>query len=291
MGLFANMFGGAKLKAASKKAAAAQIAGQQKGVDELNRQFDVTSGQYQPYQQQGAAALQQQGNLIGTGGADAQAAAIEQLRNSPYFQSLYRQGNEAIMQNAAATGGLRGGNTEASLYNLGADTLSQTIQQQLQNLGGLSQQGFSAVSGLGNLGAQNAGSVANLFNAQGQASAQDILTRGTIANNAWSGLGSMLLSGAGMALGIPGMGGAMGGAGGGAGGFLSGLAKQIPSASIGNGGSGGFLGALRGGGGLLSMLGGSPQINPSSGSMPVSFGSPSALSSVPSGWSLPGIHF
>src|SRR5436190_12435694 len=127
MGIIGNMFGGAQAKKASKKAAKAQIAGMEKGIEEQRRQFDVTSGYFEPYRQQGQQALGQYGDLLGTGGGAAQQAAIEQLRQSPFYQSLYRNGEESVLQNASATGGLRGGNTERSLYELGEDTLARTL--------------------------------------------------------------------------------------------------------------------------------------------------------------------
>src|SRR3982751_2790139 len=98
MGLFGTIggiIGASKMKKASKKASKAQIAAMQKGIEEQRRQFDLPSGYYQPYRVAGEAGLKGYGDLLGTGGPEAQQAAIQQLQQSPYFQSLYRTGEEA----------------------------------------------------------------------------------------------------------------------------------------------------------------------------------------------------
>lgn len=108
-----------------------------------------TSGQeavagFSPYSGAGEAALQQQQALAGLLGPEAQAAAIAQLEASPQFQSMVAQGERAILQNAAATGGVRGGNVQAALATFRPQLLSQIIEQQYAKLGGLSSQGLEA---------------------------------------------------------------------------------------------------------------------------------------------------
>ena len=116
MGIFANMFGGAQMAKASKKAAAAQTAAMQQGIGQQNQTLDTIGGYYQPYQEFGNTALGQYGDLLGIHGGDPQQAAITALQNSPYFKMLYGQGQEAVLQNASATGGISGGNTNHSTY-------------------------------------------------------------------------------------------------------------------------------------------------------------------------------
>lgn len=100
--------------------------------------------------------------LPGGGQAGAQERAIAGLQDSPLFKALFGAGEDAIMGNASATGGLRGGNTQRSLADFGSDTLAKVIQQQLSNLSGVSGQGLSATGQYGTFGANAAGSVANL---------------------------------------------------------------------------------------------------------------------------------
>jgi hypothetical protein len=215
-GALGGLIGGAKAKKSSKKAAKAQIAGMQQGIGEQQRQLGVTTGMFQPWLQGGTEAAGMYGNLVGTGGWDAQQEAINQLQASPFYQSLYRNGEEALLQNASATGGLRGGNTERSLADFGADTLSTTIDRQLSALGGLSQQGYNAAGALGGFGANTANNVTSLLTGQGQAKADDIMRRAAITANMWQTGGGFLDSAASAIAGGIGAGGGFGamGAGG-----------------------------------------------------------------------------
>lgn len=195
MGLFSfvsGIFGGGSKKKAAQKAADAQIAFAQKGLDETKRQFDQSRADQLPWLEAGQDALAAQTDLLGLGGADEQAAAIAALKGSPLFASLFATGNEAILGNAAATGNLRGGNTINDLAGFGRDTLSQVIQSQLANLGGISAQGGATGAGLGALGANAAGSMANLFNQQGAAKAGMHLAKGGINAQNWANAGSFL---------------------------------------------------------------------------------------------------
>lgn len=86
----------------------------------------------------------------GGSGASSQQSAIDALKASPLYQSQYHNGEQAVLANAAATGGLRGGNANASLYNLGANTLANVYQQQFSNLGSITGLGENAAAGTGN---------------------------------------------------------------------------------------------------------------------------------------------
>lgn len=129
-----------------------------------------------------------------TGGAVDQQGAIDALKASPLYQSLYRNGEEAILSNAAATGGLRGGNTQGALYNLGADTLSNVIQNQLANLGGIANMGMGSAGQLGQFGASAASNIGNASMAQGQARSDASMLRGALSANQWKNVGDGLNS-------------------------------------------------------------------------------------------------
>jgi hypothetical protein len=124
-----------------------------------------------PYAQAGEGALSAQQALIGLAGPEAQAAAIRQIEMSPQFTSIVQQGENALLQNASATGGLRGGNTQAALAQFRPNVLSGLIQQQYQNLGGLTTTGLNAAAGTGQAGMQTGANVANLLQQQGAATA------------------------------------------------------------------------------------------------------------------------
>lgn len=108
------------------------------------------------YGSAGLGALGQQQVLSGVQGADAQNAAIQGISQNPAFQGLLKQGSDLILQNAAATGGLHGGNVQAALGQFAPGLLNQFIQQQYSNLGGLSSMGASAYNSLAGLGQSSA---------------------------------------------------------------------------------------------------------------------------------------
>jgi hypothetical protein len=193
MGLFSlvgSLIGSGSAKRQSRKAEAASIAGMEKGIAETRRQFDVTQGNFKPWLDAGTQALGAQGNLVGLNGNDAQQAAITSLRASPLYQSLFRNGEEALLQNASATGSMRGGNMQRGLADFGADTLSTVIQQQLASLGGIAGQGYNSAGALGQFGAQASSDVASLYGAQGAARAGGLLQRGAINMQNWKNIGS-----------------------------------------------------------------------------------------------------
>jgi len=219
MGLFGSVgsiIGGFAAKKASKKAEKAQSKGFRQAMDEQRLRFGQTEAQYQPWIDQGQQAWGGMGGLVGLGGADAQQAAIEQLKASPYYQSLFNTGQEALLQNASATGGLRGGDTQRGLADFGRDTLSATIQQQLANLGGIAQTGYDATGAMGGFRQNLAGAMGVLQTGQGAAKAQDYIRRGNITANQWTAGGNLLDQAAAAVAGGIGAGGGFGamGAGG-----------------------------------------------------------------------------
>lgn len=307
IGLFssiAGVFGAASKKKAAGKAADAQIAAAQKGIDTISANNTATQANFQPYLSTGSSANSAIVDLLGLGGTAAQTAAqpqplttpnyaayvqnnpdllaeyqrdsggmtpdqwgerhwqkfgqsenrpytpttnpqaaasqptgdpisgqqaqqtaIDQLKASPLFQSLFRTGQETIDQNASATGGLRGGNVQNSLANFGSDTLAKVIQQQLQNLGSLSSQGLTAAGTAGGLSANASNGIAGLFGDQGQAQAGGIIGKA----NANQEMYKSIADGAGQLFGTitppAGAGGASGAGGSGGGGIMSTLAK------------------------------------------------------------------
>ncbi len=134
----------------------------------------------------------QQGNLVGLNGEGVQASAIEALQGSPLFRSLMRSGEEAILANASATGGLRGGNLQRGLADFRADLLAQTIERQLAQLGGISGRGQQAVGDISQLGAGKANAVTALLGNQGAVRAGALLNRGGINAANWMNVGSTL---------------------------------------------------------------------------------------------------
>lgn len=126
-----------------------------------------------------------------TTGADAQQQAIAQLENSPMFQALARQGEQGILQNASATGGLRGGNVQGALAQFRPAMLNQQIQQQLAQFGGIASLGQNAAAGVGNAGLQTGQNIAGLMQDSGQARAYGALGQGQALAGGLSALGGL----------------------------------------------------------------------------------------------------
>ena len=147
----------------------------QGGIDEQRRQFDAIQKLLQPYTEAGTGALTQQQALLGMGTPEAQQQAIAALQGSPQFAALQQQGENAILQNASATGGLRGGNVQGALAQFRPALLSSLIDQQYSRLGGLTAIGQNAAAGVGNAGMSTGSNIATLLGRQGQAEAGGIL--------------------------------------------------------------------------------------------------------------------
>lgn len=245
--------GGAAIYSANKQEKTAGQASQiqqqsaDAGIDEQRRQFDVATqeqrqrfeqlqkllspfvtagagaiGGLQPYQQAGMQALEQQRALAGLGGPQAQQAAIDAIQGSPLFGAISQQGEGAILANASATGGLRGGNVQAALAQFRPQLLAQMINEQYGRLGGLStsglntttnllQLGQAAAAGTGSAGLQTGANIgqgamttganiSNLLQQQGAAAAGGALAQGSAA----AGLPSALLGGLGVFTGLGG---------------------------------------------------------------------------------------
>lgn len=193
----ATLVGSAVSADAAGDAADTQAAAAREGSAEQARQFNAMRELLSPYREGGEEALQAQRALIGLAGEEEQQAAIAQLEVSPQFQALTQQGEEAILQNASATGGLRGGNTQAALAQFRPQVLSSLINQQYQNLGGLTSLGQNAAAMTGNAGMQTAANQAALLNQAAAASAGGQLAQANITSNALgnlAGLGAMYMN-------------------------------------------------------------------------------------------------
>ncbi|HFX6379629.1 Uncharacterised protein [Acinetobacter baumannii] len=179
-------------KNAANQAAQAQTESSQAAIDEQKRQFDAIQELMKPYVNAGTGALAGQQDLLGLNGAAKQQAAIDSINNSQAMQTYMQQGENAILQNASATGGLRGGNTQSALSQFRPQLLNQLINQQYQNLGGLTSIGQNAAAGVGNAGMQSANNIGNLLQQSGAAQAGNALAQGQATANQWAGIGNLV---------------------------------------------------------------------------------------------------
>lgn len=181
--------GGAVASKSAKTAANAQTKSAKSGIEEQRRQFDQVQNLLSPYADAGTQALTGQLDLAGLNTPEAQAAAIQAIEQGPEFQALSQQGENAILQNASATGGLRGGNTQGALAQFRPQLLSGLIEQQYGRLGGLTSVGQNAAAGVGNAGMQTGANVSNLMQQQGAAQAGSALASGQAWGNVFGQVG------------------------------------------------------------------------------------------------------
>ncbi len=177
-----------KQSAAAKDAAKRQGKAADAGIAEEQRQFDAIRELLAPYVKAGSEATDSQRAFLGLAGADAEREAIAGVENSQQFQAGAKEGENAILQNASATGGLRGGNTQTALAKFRPNLLSQIIAQRFAGLGDLAGRGQASAAGQAAAGQNSANAVAGLLQDQGAAQAGAALARG----NAAAGFGNTL---------------------------------------------------------------------------------------------------
>lgn len=116
----------------------------------------------------------------------SQQAVLDRIMADPLYQAKVKQGEEALLQNASATGGLRGGNVQAALAQFRPQMLSAEIANRIAQLSGViqggSEQEFEALrlaqasagqqaAAAGQAGQTMANIFGNLAKSQGEAAA------------------------------------------------------------------------------------------------------------------------
>lgn len=174
---------------AASQAVGAQGATSAASIAESQRQFNAIQELLRPYNTAGTNALAGQQDLLGLNGQGAQAGAINGIANGPQMQAMTAQGENALRQNASATGGLRGGNLQGALAQFRPQLLSQLIQQQYGNLGGLTSIGQNAAAGVGNAGQNSSNQIIGALQQQGAAQAGSALAQGQAQSSMWNNIG------------------------------------------------------------------------------------------------------
>ena len=98
------------------------------------------------------------------GGPEGQQGFIDEAKADPFYQSSVDVGEEAVLKNAAATGGIRGGAVQPALAQNSQSVLQNYIQQKLRGMQGFANTPLntnSIAQGYGNIGkTQAAGTTA-----------------------------------------------------------------------------------------------------------------------------------
>jgi hypothetical protein len=178
------VIGGVVSMSASSKAAKAQTNAANLTVEEQRAAREEMRTLLNPYVSAGTPALQAQMAALGLSGPEAQQAYVTQQEQSPFFQSLAQQGEEAILQNASATGGLRGGNVQGALAQFRPALLNQFLEQQYTRLGDLTKVGQASAAGVGASGITSATNIGNAYTQAGQAQAGGALAGASAFNQA-----------------------------------------------------------------------------------------------------------
>lgn len=179
--VFGGITGAKQAGKAAEAGAATQAAAAGAAIEEQRRQFDKLVELMSPYVAAGVPAITAQQALVGLQGPEAEQAAIERITGGSTFQELSRQGEEALLQRASATGGLRGGNVQGALAQFRPQLLNQLIEQQYNQLGGLTSVGQASAVRQAAAGQQTGLNVANLLANQGAATAGGQVARGNVA--------------------------------------------------------------------------------------------------------------
>jgi hypothetical protein len=178
--IFGGITGAKQAGQAAERAGATQAAAAGAGIEEQRRQFDKLVELMSPYVAAGVPALTAQQALVGLQSPEAEQAALERITGGSTFQELARQGEEALLQRASATGGLRGGNIQGALAQFRPQLLNQLIEQQYTQLGGLTNIGQASAVRQAAAGQQTGLNVANLLANQAAATAAGQVARGNV---------------------------------------------------------------------------------------------------------------
>lgn len=236
--LAGGILAGNAQKSAASDAAGAQVQAAQLGIDEQRRQFDAIQKLLEPFVTAGTGSLTKQQDLLGLNGNGPQQQAITALQASPAFTSALKLGENSILANASATGGLRGGNTQAALAQFSPALLASTINDQYAKLAGLTSLGQNSAAGVGNAGVSTGNNVTSLLQQIGASNAGSALASGRASAGQWNLLSQLAGSSAGSGL----LGKLFGGGGDPTGGlgYQSGVGDVSGSPIFGWKGAGGF---------------------------------------------------
>jgi len=191
--------GGVVQSISAKKAAKAQVQSAEAAAAEQRAAREELRALLNPYVSAGTPALQAQMAALGLAGPEAQAEYVSQQEQSPIFQALAQQGEEALLQKASATGGLRGGNIQGALAQFRPALLNQFLEQQYGRLAGLTTLGQQSAAGVGSAGVTAATNIGQALTQAGQARAGSALAQGQAFNQALGNITGFITSDKGQA--------------------------------------------------------------------------------------------
>ena len=158
----------------------------------LEQQWMELQGMQGPFINQGQQAFGLYGQFAGMQGPEAQQAALANFQMTPGAQFGLEQQLKGIGQNAAATGGIFGGNRlqqETAARTQGYQTDLGNYLERLRTQAGLGQQAAGALGGVGTISGQG---IAGAIMGGGDAAANAALAGSQAQAGVASGVGSIL---------------------------------------------------------------------------------------------------
>lgn len=200
-------------KSAAETAAESQEKSAELAIEEQRRQFDEMQKTLSPYVNAGNTALDMQMKMLGIGTDsytgqvgygygqtpyELQQSVVNNIEASPIFQSLMEQGEQAILQNAAATGGYRGSDVKNALARYRPALLNQQLNTYYDRLAGLSSMGQAAAAQQASSGQTTSSNISDLLTQIGAAQAGSALATGNAASNLYNQIGQSIGWGTGL---------------------------------------------------------------------------------------------
>lgn len=166
------------------KSASKQASAQQQGYDastQLGReQLDYIKQIMAPYQQAGQSALPALQSFISQP-ADQFSFSFQDYYKSPEYAALMGQQNEQALRTGAATGGIRGGDTQAALATIAPQLALQAEDRARQNFSlnqGARLNQYNMLQGIAGLGTGAANQVGNAAQNFGQTAGNNAIMAG-----------------------------------------------------------------------------------------------------------------
>lgn len=147
----------------AKKGANAIAQGQQAGIGEQQRQFEITQQNLKPWLDQGGWALGQQRAFL--------EGDMSGWQNSADYKFAVDQGFKGLERGLAAGGALGSGGADADRIALGQGLATQHMGNYWNKLAGMSNTGQTTANQLGSFGANVATNIGNAYANIGQARA------------------------------------------------------------------------------------------------------------------------
>jgi hypothetical protein len=136
---------------------------QNQGLGRIDQSTGQAINYLNPYASTGQEAQQREAALSGALGGAAQQQAFQDFQESPGQKFLRERQEQALLRNASATGGLRGGSTLSALQEQASGIAAQQQQQQLENMRNIAQRGQQAATQQGQFSQTGGISGANLI--------------------------------------------------------------------------------------------------------------------------------